>query len=224
MARLPAVPGLLKHQLYMNDVFIGARERVVQTFWTWRNDAPIPQARCDHENAQIRAWAQSSAWRLRTRTGVAAQRIKTWDFSVSPPTRRVNTLIFPEVVGEGPSGWPPQTTAVIALRTQPIGSVTRNRLNGRTHHPYPELGGASAGQWTSVGRANFVALYNNLLVTIDPTAHANSGDWVVPCWFEAGVLRVGGPLLPPVDHILCRALPGVNRRRAYHPGPYARGA
>lgn len=225
MARLPAVAGLLKHQLYYSNPQTGHPQGVVQTFWTWKNHDPVPQSRIDAEVATIIAWVNESGWRNSTWTATAATAVKTWDFGTTPPVRKAYQLVWPNSPGAiGSASNVYQLTVVIALRTQPVGSAVRNRLNGRTHHPYPGQAVSTGGVWSSGFSATVLAAYNSIRTRLNPAFNALHGTWVVPCWFEGGALRAGGPLLPAVNHVLVRPQPGIQRRRAEHPGPYARGA
>lgn len=224
MPTKPAVVGLLKWQLYYRDPLTGAEAAAVQTFWTWRNQDPIPAARVTSERDAIVAWCQQTGWRNVTRANMWCTWLKAWDFSTAPePTKVMNHRIWPVVAASGNNIAPVQISAVIALRTQPVGSAVRNRLNGRTHHPYP-VAPNGQGVWDSSQSGAFVGLYTDLRTRLRETAQADRGRWVVPCWREGGLPRPGGPLLPEVDHVLCRAYPGTVRRRLFHPGPYARGA
>lgn len=229
MPTLPAVDGLLKWQLYFNDPPGGQYTGVVMTLWTWRNEDPVPPERVAYERDAIVAWSQSVSVRNKLPSSVASTQIKAWDMGTAPPTRVESLKILPTVGGTSDGGWAPQLGVVIALRTQPVGSTVRNRLNGRVFHPFPPVGSTSnglnsSGQWSSTFRGEIEAAYHALRDVLEPAADPDAGQWVVPCFWEDGALRVGGPLLPAVDHVIARSYPGVRRSRMEHNGPYAVGA
>lgn len=224
MATLPPVAGLLKHQIYFVDNSQDENHPAVMTLWTWKNENPVAPARVTYELGVLDAWLKSATFRAKLGTNVFAQWIRSWDMGQTPPTRVGNLLVWPVGLGTGGNQWVSQVTAVIALRTQAVGSSTRNRLNGRLHHPYPPVGEMTGTFWSSSFMTSLVTVYNVVLNGLSPATNAVSGDWVVPCHYENGALRVGGPLLPPVNHVLVRQRPGTVRSRAPRLGPYARGA
>lgn len=219
MAIRPAVEGLLKHQLMLKQAAI---ESSVMTFWTYRNEYPVPLARVDSERAGIEAWLTGN-WRQITGAQVVAQRIKTWDFGVAPPAKYSDKLVWPEIPGTfgSQSHW--QMCAVVALRSEPVGSVIRNRLNGRLYHP------VSSSHLNLTASANvsdptaIAAAYNNLIGRLNPLAAGDRGTMVVPSFFHAGAVRAV-PVLITVNHAICRPLVGTQRRRLPKATAYARGA
>lgn len=224
MAVLPAVPGLMKHQLYWRDPGTGREQVHVQTFWTWRNEDPIPPERHTYESGAIKSWVQSAGVRGLVPAGAWGSWVKSWDMGQTPPARFTPLRIWPITDGLTPGLYSFQLSVVVALRTQAVGSAIRNRLNGRLHHPFPQADKLAGGMWIGSFRATVEGVYHGLRDVLKPAASADSGTWVVPCFFEAGALRVGGPLLPAVNHVIARQAPGVVRSRLPRPGPYARGA
>lgn len=224
MATLPPVSGLLKHQLYFRDPQTDREQNIVMTFWTWRNENPVPQIRVDYEAGAIKTWSQATAFRNRLVNDTWSTWVKTWDMGQTPPSRYAPLRIWPVVAGLNTDRWTPTVSSIVALRTQAVGSSTRNRQNGRIHHPFPPIGDIVDGIWGSTHRTDMQTAYHALRDVLKPAASANSGTWVVPSFFEGGALRVGGPLLPAVNHVICRPQPGTQRRRQARPGPYARGA
>lgn len=223
MATRPAVAGLLKHQLYFRDPHTGREQNIVMTFWTWKNEDPVAGARVTYEQGAIKAWAQTSTFRAWLADDTWATWIKSWDFGQTPPSRFAPFRIWPVSAGQSSDNWAANLSVVIALRTQAVGSDVRNRQNGRLHHPLGLTSNLTNGLWSSGIRNGLQTAYHALRDVLKPAANANSGTWVVPCFFLDGAPRPGGPLLPAVNHVIARPEPGVTRSRLYHPGPYSRG-
>lgn len=226
MATLPAVPGLLKHHVYHPDPRTGAKSALVTTFWTWRNDGfPATPARITAEKAYLDSWVKGATYRtVIPGNFVTADWIKTWDMGTVPPVRATPLRVWPTVLGNNGNGpAPPQLAVLVALRTQPVGSAIVNRLNGRIYHSRPP-NFFNGMNWDTAGvRTPVLNAYNQVLAQFKP-ANANMGQWVVPCFWEGGVLRPGGPLLPAVDHLIVQGEPVVRRTRQRHYGSYGRGA
>lgn len=219
MATRPAVAGLVKHQLMISQ---GALETGVTTIWTWKNADPPAEARITAERAQIVAWV-SSHWKTGVGTGVSADRLKTWNFGVSPPAKYSDQLIFPRVFGTNGNTVMYGFSAVVALRSQAVGSAIRNRLNGRIYHPpgansctFPE------GVINGSGQVLIRDIYNNLRDRLDPGTVADVGDWVVPSFWSGGALRPV-PVMIAVDHCLVGTQPGFQESRMGNQPAYTRG-
>lgn len=217
MATRPALQGLLKHQLMFSQ---GALETGCTTIWTYKNEYPVPAQRITDEQGAISAWV-TSHWRGITGTGTAANRIKTWDFGVTPPLKQNDLLLSPQVAGTGGTSPFYACSAVVALRTQPVGSAVRNRNNGRIYHPI------SSGQVTfpegTVTTAGVITAYHNLRDRLDPAADADVGDWVVVSFFNGGAVRPV-PLTFGVDHCLVRSRIGFQLSRIEDQPAFAIGA
>lgn len=224
MATLPPVDGLLKHQLYFRDPATGREQNIVMTLWTWKNEDPVAGARVTYEQGAIKTWSQTAGFRATIPDETWSTWIKSWDMGQTPPSRFAPFRVWPVSAGTHNGQWAYQLSCVVALRTQPTGSAIRNRQNGRLHHPFPNMIELANGLWNSSIRTALTTQYHALRDVLKPAADANSGTWVVPSFFEGGVLRPGGPLLPVVNHVIVRPEAGVVRSRLYHPGPYARGA
>ena len=216
----PAVEGLLKHQL-MYGVF--SPVEYCMTIWTFKPAYPVAGARVAYEQGAIIAWL-TSHWRAVTYNQVNANEVRTWDFGTTPPTKYPTAVVFPAVFGQlpltGGSASPRAVQAVVALRTQPIGSAIRNRLNGRIFHT--GLQSTTPDALNVPGSGNVQDAYTNLLGRLNTVAHADSGNWSVPSFFEGGAMRVV-PVITPINHVVVRTQPGIQRRRAKHAAAYPRG-
>lgn len=217
----PAAPGVFKHQLYMTS--FGQPSGWVTTLWTYHATRG-GQARADAERAQIAAFLNAE-WKPRTSSQITAERIATWDFGLSPPSKFVGGLLFPAPVGTAGASTPLLQLAcgVIALRSQPVGSAIRNRLNGRIFHPSINTSVMTGNYQLTTGEQTALKnAYEALKTRLQPT-NPDCGQWSIISFFAGGAVRPE-PLVIPVDHILVRQRLGTQRRRILREGPYARGA
>lgn len=224
MPTKPAVEGLLKHQLYIRDPYTGREQSVVLTFWTWKNEDPVAPARITYEQGALKAWARSATFQARFAPGIYATWLKSWDMGQTPPQRAAPVRIWPIADGTNSPSWSAQLCGIIALRTQAVGSEERNRQNGRLFHPFLHVGSMASGLMSTAVQTDLTTLYNQVLAVLKPAADPVSGTWVVPSWREGNAPRVGGPLLPAVNHILVRRMPGVRRSHVDNQPPYAVGS
>lgn len=227
MARLlPVADGVLKHQLYTAWVGNEANLKPVSfneavfTFWTWKGTSPVSGTRIAAEQTAILAWLASHAkqqWAPR----MQATNLRTWDYGLDPAPRTA-TRIFPTVVGTlgvtaevadwGAAAW----SWIGALRSEPVGSATRNRLNGRIFWPLAGFSG-TAGAPTAAN----VATALNALRTGRLNGTGDVGTWSIVSYYTGGAPRVT-PLVLPVDHVVVQRQ-GYQQRRNRRYGPYARG-
>lgn len=224
---LPVVPGVVKHQLY--TAYVGNEaalksptyNEAVFTFWTSGGVSPVAQARIDAEQTAIRDWVQATA-RAQWSPRMQATGIRSWDYGLDPAPRTVfriwPTIVGTLVVATEVADWGAAAQSWIgAIRTQAVGSVVRNRQNGRLFWPMAGYNGTVLAP----SAANVAAALNTLR-----TARLNGtglvGTWSVVSFYAGGVPRVA-PLVLPVDHVIVQRL-GYQQRRNRRYGPYPRGA
>ena len=215
-----ALPGLLKHQIMLT--VNNEHESAVMTLWTYRAVHPIPTGRLAYERTQIEDWVHNW-WAHIVVPQVVATGVKTWDFGTTPPTKLGRWHFSPPRPGDNAATrtCPFSTQAVMALRTQPVGSNFRDRFNGRINHV--GIAATTGDSLSALLRADLVTFYTNLLDRLKLSANVETGAWSVVSFFDQGAPRVV-PLVRTVDHILCRTQAGTQRRRMRKVGPYAVGA
>lgn len=228
MARIyPVADGVLKHQLYYQagTSSEGAHEDDnVLTIWTWKaTGSPVSGARVAAEQAVIMAWVNAQGKAMLPTTWQFID-LRTWDYGLDPAPRTRN--VFLPIQGTisiagltiGPMPTRSQTW-IGALRTQPVGSVIRNRLNGRVSWPilYVSVVGGATTYYPS---STLVQTGWNAMKAAF-TGAGDLGQWVVVSFRTGGAPRVT-PLVTLVDHILVQRA-GHQRRRDPKPGPYTRG-
>lgn len=221
----PVADGVLKHQLYF-QAGTGDGSPVndcVATFWTWKaGGSPVAGARITAEHAAFWTWISFvGAGRALLPPSWQFTDLRTWDYGLDPAPRTLFT--FDPIQGNmSTTGAVPVLTrsvsAVVALRTQPIDSVVRNRLNGRVGWPlvYQSTGSATPVPSFSTVQGAFTTLLASL------NGAGSVGKLSVVSWRTGGLIRVT-PLVTGVDHVLVQRF-GHQRRRDAVPGPYPRGA
>lgn len=211
--------GLLKHQVYFTR---NTPLDVVMTLWTWAAD-PVTAARVAYEYGAIEAWL-GTTWRGTAQSNYKAERITSWDFGATPPARQPPGAPFAPKVGTLNQGTTPFWMGpVVALRTQPVGSLIRNRENGRLYHTGPMTNqSTSAGTIVAADVTALKAAYGALRDVLDPVADPLSGTWSVAMFRHPTHLPL--PKVLPIDHVLVAPRLSVMRSRAPKQGAYAIGA
>lgn len=223
MRTLPVADGVLKHQLYFTQPG-GARmvNPAVMTVWSWKaGGSPVAGARVTAEQDALEAWVRGAAFRSVMTINTTITDIRTWDYGLDPAPRTARFL-FPYTFGSEAgniqltnlaSGW------IAALRSQPVGSPIRDRLNGRITHPYAGVSLTNGQVWPTANQVQtaYAALRNTVL---DGTG--DKGRLCVVSFYEGGAVRVV-PQVVLVDHVIAQRM-GTQRRRNARPGPYAYGS
>jgi len=226
----PVADGVLKHQLYIEPNYVPSgtskTDAAVVTFWTWKlGGSPVGAGRITDEQTAILAWLTSHARDILTQSAKFTW-LRTWDYGLDPATR-TSTRVWPNIPGTlftAAGGQMPDTFSVsgagrvVALRTQAVGSATRNRINGRLNWP---LAGYSGGPSDFVPTSNNVTTaFGVLLAALN--GGGTVGKWSVVSYRNASAIRAV-PLVTGINHVVVQRI-GYQRRRPFKPGPYARGA
>lgn len=222
---LPVANGVLKHQLYHQaGTGDGTQSNpAVLSLWTYKaSGSPVGATRIAAEQAAILAWVNANAKPTLPTTWQFVD-LRTWDYGLDPAPK-TRTRIFPPIQGtlsaasnqtSLPGG--NSSSYIVALRTQPVGSVIRDRLNGRVAWPLlRQIFGSPDPSLATVAAA-----FTNLL-TARLNGAGDVGTWSVVSFREGNLIRLV-PLVVPVNHVLVQRV-GTQRRRNPKPGPYARGA
>lgn len=228
MPRLyPVADGVLKHQLYYQEGTSTEGDHNndnVLTVWTYKaTGSPIGATRVTAEQDAMMAWV--NAWaRAILPTNWQIIDLRSWDYGLDPAprTRRVFLPIQGTAnISSGSTGPMPTKTQthIAALRTQPVGSVIRNRLNGRSSWPilYASIAGFATTYIPSASQVQ--SAFNALLAAFQGAG--NVGIMSLVSYVSAGAPRVT-PLVTPINHVLVQRR-GVQKRRDPRPGPYDRG-
>jgi len=230
MARqLPAVAGLVKHQVYLGSTTTpppAHANDALLTLWTWKNTgSPVPAGRITDEQAALfTGWFPNLKGNLSSRNHDAIVRLRSWDYGLDPATRYAYADFAPIAGTEGNvfslprSGQYTDRTWIVALRVLPVGSNQRSRLNGRISFPVHGLDG---GGGTLPAAADLVGLFDDLRVNRLNGSGAK-GVWSVVSWRHAKTVRTP-PLVTAVDHVIVQRY-GTQRRRDARQGRYATGA
>lgn len=225
---LPVADGVLKHQIHYQAGVGGDGRRIndaVATVWTYKaGGSPVSGTRVTAEQDAIQAWFTSQLRGTLPTTWQIVD-LRTWDYGLdpAPKTRRIflpvqGTL---NVSGLAVGPLPNQgATWIIALRTQAVGSLTRNRLNGRIGWPILYQTTAGGGTTYFPSSSQVLTAWNALRTTLNGTGSV--GTWSVVSFHSGGVPRVT-PLVVTVDHLLVSRV-GHQRRRDARFGPYTRGS
>jgi len=218
---LPVADGVLKHQLYVRldeaMVVYGRPVRqndAVFTFWTHKagGGSPVSGARITAEQDGIAAWCALASVRLIFADTDLLYEVRTWDYGLDPAPRTVR-LLGTGIAGSGTAEvGHPYVNRVVAMRSEAVGSVVRNRLNGRLYHPLTHATAAAV-------KTEYDRLKNTYL---NPAGDAARGNWVLVSWRAGGAIRTP-PLVVGIDHLIVDRI-GVQRRRNVHYPPYRRGA
>lgn len=223
----PVADGVLKHQLYYQPGTSteGAHEDdLVLTVWTYKaTGSPVGATRVTAEQDAMMAWV--SAWgRALLPTNWQFIDLRTWDYGLDPAprTRRIFLPIQGTAnISSGSTGPMPtrSQTHIVALRTQPVGSTVRNRLNGRSSWPIPYVSIAGFATTYIPSASQVQSAFNALLAAFQGAG--NVGIMSLVSYETGGAPRLV-PLVTPINHVLVQRF-GVQRRRDPKPGPYARG-
>jgi hypothetical protein len=223
MRLYPVADGVIKHQLYYTQPG-GARmvNPAVMTVWSWKaTGSPVSGARMTAEQNALDAWVRSAAFRAAMQSNTTITDIRSWDYGLDPAPRTAR-FMFPYTFGSVGGNINRMTLAegwIVALRSQPVGSPIRDRLNGRITHPYGGIDVGTGNVWPSA--TVVLNAYTPLRATVlDGTG--DKGRLCVVSYRSGGAIRVV-PQVVLVDHVIVQRA-GVQRRRNARPGPYDFGS
>lgn len=204
---------MIKHQLHWKYY----QDDPVTTLWV-AHAGPPTQAMVDADRAEITAWATAS-WRGVAWNQAALHRIKSWDFSVSPPSQFPPLDLYPAAPIVGNAGnvqfETPALTLAISLRTGGLFDKPRPP-HGRIYHVGTVSSTRTGPDAFSTTADALDTCYTALLTRLDGSP-APVGQWSIISFWSGGtraapVLRPE-PLVLPIARIYVSPQWAVQRRR-----------
>lgn len=194
MALRPAVPGLLKFEIFYDR---GGEVLMNVIHVLHAGGSPVPLANVEAGYDEIVAWANAS-WKTQAVPSASMRMVKAYDMGTVPVTPHVRRALQPFIFGTAVEGnmMPNTVTAAMSLRTGASGTATKP-LHGRLYHVGLSFQLVSGPN--TYGSQVLVPIYEALRARFNGAGI--KGTLVVPSWRSGGAWRAV-PVTAPVTHVL----------------------